>query len=102
MLFVLCVFLSVLFIEDVILDDWNNLKNAGFGVGKRSKQNLRIAQWVASKFKFQGGVYNSIFNGEDYSDRKSKVDMMTWACLCAKHGKQASSVCQYVLVNVCL
>ena len=89
MLFVLCVFLSVLFIEECILADWNMLKNQGFGIGKRAKQNQRIAQWVASGQKFQGGVYTSIYNGEDYHDNKSKVDIMTWACLCAKHGKQA-------------
>ena len=81
-------------LEGQIQDDWNNLKMNGYGMGKRQSQNQRIAQWIVSGQKFEGGVYQSIFTGEDYQDNKEKVVMMKWSVLCAAHGKE-------VVVDIC-
>ena len=90
--------------EANIQDDWNNIKKTGYGQGKMRSQNQRIAQWIVSDCKFEGGVYACIFTGEDYQDRAQTVSLMSWNCLCAEKGKEAVvdvCVCM-VLMCVCV
>ena len=79
--------------QDSILQDWNNVKKAGYGQGKQKSMNERIAQWKVSGEKFEGGVYQSIYEGQDYQDKGEKLDLLTWNCLCAKHGAEANKLC---------
>ena len=88
--------------EANILDDWNNLKSAGYGMGKRSNQNERIAQWIISDQKFEGGVYSSLFEACDYQDKKQRVQMMTWNVLCADKGQQAVVDVRVCMVIMCV
>ena len=51
---------------------------------------MRIAQWKIGKKKFDGGVFSTIAKGTEYHDENKLTDMMTWNCLCAQFGEQAT------------
>ena len=105
MLFVLCmsIYICVCFnYEAEILDDWNNIRSSGYGMGKRSNQNERIAQWIIADQKFEGGVYSSLFEACDYQDKKQRVQMMTWNVLCADKGKEAVVDVRVCMVIMCV
>ena len=82
--------------------DWNNVKSSGYGQGKQKSMNERIAQWKVSGERFEGGVYQTIVEGQDYQDKGQKVELLTWNCLCAKFGAEANKLCACVCnVNKC-
>ena len=102
-LYYACLYICVCFnYEANILDDWNTLKSAGYGMGKRSNQHERIAQWIASDQKFDGGVHSSLFEACDYQDKKQRVQMMTWNVLCADKGQQAVVDVRVCMVMMCV
>jgi hypothetical protein len=88
--------------EAEILDDWNNIRSSGYGMGKRSNQNERIAQWIIADQKFEGGVYSSLFEACDYQDKKQRVQMMTWNVLCAAHTQEAVVDVRVCMVIMCV
>ena len=51
---------------------------------------MRIAQWKVNSGQFEGGIYNVVHKGSNYSDASNQVDMMTWNVLCATYGEQAT------------